>query len=110
VETPEASIPVRVYVSRGAPATVYYHGGGFVIGDLDTHDASPPASIRSATKARRTPTRCAVRGCRPPAAATTRSSTASSAWRGSSTPRGTLDDASGTLDDASDVLRARHWG
>ena len=45
-------IPVRLYrqfgtgldrgpmVPAGQPAIVYYHGGGWVIGDLDTHDAS----------------------------------------------------------------------
>jgi acetyl esterase len=37
-------IPVRFYVPGGLPAAVpapllvYYHGGGWVIGDLDTHD------------------------------------------------------------------------
>jgi acetyl esterase len=34
-------IPVRVYrpdVDGPAPTLVFYHGGGFVIGDLDTHD------------------------------------------------------------------------
>ncbi len=37
-------VPVRAYRPKGAgkdealPALVYYHGGGFVIGDLDTHD------------------------------------------------------------------------
>ncbi len=34
--------PARLYTPPGAPATtpglVYFHGGGFVIGDLDTHD------------------------------------------------------------------------
>lgn len=38
----DADLAVRIYVPRAAPgrwpATVYYHGGGFVIGDLDTHD------------------------------------------------------------------------
>lgn len=36
------SIPVRVYRPEGigatAPTVVYLHGGGFVIGDLDTHE------------------------------------------------------------------------
>ena len=37
-------IRLRVYRPHGltgtAPAIVYYHGGGWVVGDLDTHDAS----------------------------------------------------------------------
>ena len=36
-------IPARLYIPKGAaspgPGVVFYHGGGFVIGDLDTHDA-----------------------------------------------------------------------
>ena len=40
---PGGDIPMRVYtpVAAGAdslPVLVYFHGGGFVIGDLDTHD------------------------------------------------------------------------
>ncbi|MBV9330432.1 MAG: alpha/beta hydrolase [Alphaproteobacteria bacterium] len=40
---PAGPIPLRIYtpVAAGAealPALVYFHGGGFVIGDLDTHD------------------------------------------------------------------------
>lgn len=34
-------IPIRVYIPEGEgpyPTLVYYHGGGWVIGDLDTHD------------------------------------------------------------------------
>lgn len=40
------SIPVRVYTPRGEgpfPVIVYYHGGGFVIADLDVYDATPRA-------------------------------------------------------------------
>ncbi|WP_431045516.1 alpha/beta hydrolase [Streptomyces sp. P1-3] len=36
-----AGVPVRVYRPQGAgtaPAIVFIHGGGFVVGDLDTHD------------------------------------------------------------------------
>lgn len=37
-----AGVPVRIYrpdkASGPAPTTVMFHGGGFVIGDLDTHD------------------------------------------------------------------------
>lgn len=40
---PAGDIPVRIYTPVAAggtcPALVYYHGGGWVIGDLDTHDA-----------------------------------------------------------------------
>ncbi|MBI5289380.1 MAG: alpha/beta hydrolase [Chloroflexi bacterium] len=38
---PAGEIPVRVYAPKSSaplPALVYYHGGGWVIGDLDTHD------------------------------------------------------------------------
>ncbi|WP_338603252.1 alpha/beta hydrolase [Sulfolobus tengchongensis] len=36
------SIPIRVYVPNqreNLPAVIYYHGGGFVYGNLDTHDS-----------------------------------------------------------------------
>lgn len=42
--TPQGDIPLRLYRPLGSSATtvlpvlVYYHGGGWVIGDLDTHD------------------------------------------------------------------------
>ncbi len=39
-------IPIRIYSPKGAgpfPVVVYYHGGGWVIADLDTYDASPRA-------------------------------------------------------------------
>ena len=39
---PDGPIPVRTYRPDGAPPTapgiVYFHGGGWVVGDLDTHD------------------------------------------------------------------------
>lgn len=41
IDAEHADIPARVYAPEGAdglPTLVYYHGGGFVIGDLDTHD------------------------------------------------------------------------
>jgi len=42
VPGPEGEIPVRVYtpsdVDGPAPVVVFYHGGGWVIGDLDSHD------------------------------------------------------------------------
>jgi acetyl esterase len=43
-EGPHGAIPLRHYRPRGAaddavlPALVYFHGGGWVMGDLDTHD------------------------------------------------------------------------
>jgi acetyl esterase len=39
---PGGDVPVRVYASEYGgvrPALVYFHGGGFVFGNLDTHDA-----------------------------------------------------------------------
>lgn len=41
IETPEYALPVRHYqTSKQAAAAqiIYYHGGGFVIGNLDSHD------------------------------------------------------------------------
>ena len=40
---PQSALPSRLYrpqsaPEHGGPALVYFHGGGFVIGDLDTHD------------------------------------------------------------------------
>ena len=41
---PESNLAVRIYRPFGLgatpPAIVYYHGGGWVVGDLDTHDGS----------------------------------------------------------------------
>lgn len=44
IDGPAGPIPVRLYAAREAsdgalPLLVYYHGGGFVIGDLDSHDS-----------------------------------------------------------------------
>jgi acetyl esterase len=41
---PAGEIPIRLYTPVGAgatalPAVMFFHGGGFVIGDLQTHDA-----------------------------------------------------------------------
>ncbi|CAA6804581.1 MAG: Lipase [uncultured Thiotrichaceae bacterium] len=41
IKAPEQSIPIRHYQSAKQPAKahiIYYHGGGFVIGNLDSHD------------------------------------------------------------------------
>ena len=41
---PVSEIPVRVYRAKGTtpaeklPALIYYHGGGWLLGDLDSHD------------------------------------------------------------------------
>ena len=38
---PAGEIPVRVYTPNGTapfPLLVYFHGGGWVLGSLDTHD------------------------------------------------------------------------
>jgi acetyl esterase len=43
VPTPAGGVGARLYVPHGAaagsPLLVYFHGGGFVCGDLDTHEA-----------------------------------------------------------------------
>ncbi|MGH3656794.1 MAG: alpha/beta hydrolase [Micromonosporaceae bacterium] len=42
VDVDAAGVPARLYDPRnghGAPVLVYLHGGGWVMGDLDTHDA-----------------------------------------------------------------------
>lgn len=39
---PGGEIPMRVYtpdIPKPAPVLIYYHGGGWVFGDLDSHDA-----------------------------------------------------------------------
>jgi acetyl esterase len=41
IDGPHGPIPVRIYrpeASGELPTVVFFHGGGFVIGDLDTHD------------------------------------------------------------------------
>lgn len=43
-------IPIRIYTPIGKgpfPVIVYYHGGGWVIADLDTYDASPRALVNA---------------------------------------------------------------
>jgi acetyl esterase len=50
-----AEIPARLYVPEGAgdvpPLTVFFHGGGWVIGDLDTHDGTCRALARASKTA-----------------------------------------------------------
>src|SRR5579872_2737470 len=39
---PESQIPVRIYTPKGEgpfPLLVYFHGGGWVLGNIDSHDA-----------------------------------------------------------------------
>ena len=48
---PDGSIDVRVYAPASdepLPVLVYWHGGGWVIADLDTYDASPRALANAA--------------------------------------------------------------
>ena len=42
VPGPAGDIPVRVYASEGdnLPVVMYYHGGGWVLGDIDSHDGT----------------------------------------------------------------------
>jgi acetyl esterase/lipase len=43
IDGPAGPIPVRVYWPRGVqrpPVTMYFHGGGFAVGDLNTHDGT----------------------------------------------------------------------
>jgi acetyl esterase len=38
---PQGQIPIRIYTAEGSgrgPAIVYFHGGGWVVGSIDTHD------------------------------------------------------------------------
>ncbi|MEW6271431.1 MAG: alpha/beta hydrolase [Thermodesulfobacteriota bacterium] len=46
VPGPAGDVPVRIYAPRtdpGLPVLVYFHGGGWVLGDLDTHDGTTRA-------------------------------------------------------------------
>ena len=50
---PTGAIAARAYTPEGAdgqalPMVVYYHGGGWVIADLDTYDATPRAMAKQA--------------------------------------------------------------
>lgn len=45
IDGPDCEVPVRIFTPRKVksqeklPALIWYHGGGYVIGDLDTHDS-----------------------------------------------------------------------
>lgn len=48
VDGPGGTIPIRIYSPAGDgpfPLILYVHGGGWVIADLDTYDASPRALV-----------------------------------------------------------------
>lgn len=48
---PIGDIPIHIYTPKGAgpfPVMVYYHGGGFVIADTKTYDATPRALANGA--------------------------------------------------------------
>ncbi|NHN49143.1 alpha/beta hydrolase [Halostella sp. JP-L12] len=53
VPGPDGEIPIRVYTPRTDgggphPALAFFHGGGFVLGDLETHDAACRALANAA--------------------------------------------------------------
>lgn len=51
IDGPGGPIKIRIYTPKGDgpfPVIVYYHGGGWVIADLDTYDASPRALANAA--------------------------------------------------------------
>lgn len=47
IQTSDATLPVRIYTPKDGtgpyPVIVYYHGGGWVIADLDVYDSGPRA-------------------------------------------------------------------
>jgi acetyl esterase len=48
---PSGDIPIHIYTPQGSgpfPVMVYFHGGGFVIADTKTYDASPRALAKGA--------------------------------------------------------------
>ncbi|MFO1349541.1 MAG: alpha/beta hydrolase [Gammaproteobacteria bacterium] len=51
IEGPGGSIPIRIYTPKGDgpfPVVFYIHGGGWVLADLDTYDASARALTNAA--------------------------------------------------------------
>ena len=51
IEGPGGRIPIRIYTPQGTgpfPVIVYFHGGGWVVADLDTYDASARALANAA--------------------------------------------------------------
>lgn len=51
LDLPGRSIPARLYIPEGAgdnpPLVLFYHGGGWVIGTIDTHDGTARALARA---------------------------------------------------------------
>jgi acetyl esterase len=51
IELPGRTLPARLYIPEGAdenpPLVVYYHGGGWVIGTIETHDNTCRALARA---------------------------------------------------------------
>jgi len=46
IPSPGGALPARVYIPEGAgpfPVIVYFHGGGWVVADINTYDATPRA-------------------------------------------------------------------
>lgn len=44
IPSPDGNLPARIYTPAGAgpfPVIVYYHGGGWVVADINTYDATP---------------------------------------------------------------------
>jgi acetyl esterase len=68
---PAGDIPLRVYRGMGTkpgplPVLVFYHGGGYVIGDLDTHDYYPGTDMSmSQPSYKRDFTQFPLPACRP---------------------------------------------
>jgi acetyl esterase len=52
IQTPSGALPLRIYTPREGkspyPVAMYYHGGGFVIGSVDSYDATARALANGA--------------------------------------------------------------
>lgn len=48
IPTPNGNLPTRVYMPAGEgpfPVIIYFHGGGWVVADIDTYDSTPRALV-----------------------------------------------------------------